>query len=354
MSAWSEPVMSRPSSMVPPPELKPFLEDDDDEDDDDMTHHRGSPLAINFSPVGRDCCEIIGPQMCYECRKNRIRQVCKERSDMYFPILEPSEDNLTTAAIVKKYLPTLSEPEIEEKLARGEIAKPAFRRHNKQVDFSDEEDDPKPQKHATYKKVTIVDHKANSPRTNWKQSKTSELYFTNIQDLNNKIITGSVGRDVGFSKAVTEVIRKKVVTSSKNHFPTFVSPRKVKMVQETKYKTYFEPPLIEKAKQSAEPAFFAGSAGTYVLPEKLPDELVFVDKSGNEVKASSSLSFVAKTSAASEGYGSDDDKKSSRRASLQRPSIADRKPSLVIREDEEEEEEAAEKKVEEQEEEEEN
>ena len=207
-------------------------------------------------------------------------------------MLEPSEENLTTAAIVRKYLPGLSEPEIETKLARGEIAKPSlFRRPNRQVEFRDDEIDSKPKQ--TNKKVTIVENKIT-------QKKVSELFFTNIQDLNSKIIMGNVDRNVGFSVAARKVIKKQEKPTFKNHFPTFVSPRKVTMVQETNFKTYFVPPLIEKEKQDVEPAFFAGSKKEYVLPEKLPDELVFIDKNGKEVKASSSQGFTDKLSTSTE------------------------------------------------------
>lgn len=217
---------------------------------------------------------------------------------MFFPTLEPSEENLTTAAIVRKYLPGLSEQEVEDKIARGEIARPSFRKQNKHPEFSDEEDETKPK--FTNKKVTIADSAKDKKGKMLVPTKPNELFFTNIRDLNSKIISGNVDRNVGFSNTVKKVIKKEKHLSSKNYFPTFVSPRKIVMVKETNYKTYFEPPLIEKAKQDVEPAFFAGSSGEYTLPEKLPDELVFVDKDGNEVKASSSSGFTSKSSAVSE------------------------------------------------------
>ncbi|XP_052266037.1 uncharacterized protein LOC127868367 isoform X2 [Dreissena polymorpha] len=304
MSAWSEPVMSRPSSIIPHPELRDLLENDDaDADTEDtftMSHH--TPLTVTFSPVGRDCCEIIGPQLCYECRKNRIREVSRQRSDVFFPMLEPTEENLTTAAIVRKYLPGMSEAEIETKLARGEIARPSmFRKQAKQIEFSDEESEPKPK--ITNKKVTIVEHGKDRTdgQTNNFKKKVNELFFTNIRDLNYKIVRGDVARNVGFSEAARAIIKPKDKQEGKSIYPAFVSPRKVTMVQKTHYKTYFEPPLIAKDKQSVEPAFFAGSAGEYKLPDKLPDELVFVDKEGNEVKASSSSGFTNKQAASSEG-----------------------------------------------------
>lgn len=303
MSAWSEPNPSRPNSIVPHPELRLLTEDNEEEsdvdDDYDMSHQ--TPLTVTFSPVNRgDCCEILGPQLCYECRKNRIRQVNRERSELFFPTLEPSEENLTTAAIVRKYLPGLSEQEVEDKIARGEIARPSFRKHNsgKHLEFSDEEDEVKPK--LTNKKVTIADTEKQKKAKALVPTKPNELFFTNIRDLNSKIISGNVDRNIGFANVARKVIKKEKPLSTKNYFPTFVSPRKVVLVQETNYKTYFDPPLIEKAKQDVEPAFFAGSSGEYTLPEKLPDELIFVDKDGNEVKASSSAGFTSKLSASSE------------------------------------------------------
>ena len=220
--------------------------------------------------------------MCQECRKNRIRQLEKERSDHLFPTIYPSEENLTTTAIVKKYLPGLSYPEIEEKIARGEIAKPTLRLRSKSVEFSDEEEDLKPRM-ITTKKVTIVDSeddKSAKPAV----MKQSALFFSNIRDLNNKIITGSVDRNVGFT--VSRKLESKQQSTAQNYFPNFISPRKAAMNQDIKFKTYYEPPLIPKASQDVEPAFFAGSKGEYVPPERLPEELVFVDKEGKQVKIS--------------------------------------------------------------------
>lgn len=278
---------------------------------------------------------LSGPQLCYECRKNRIREVSRQRSDGFFPVLEPSEENLTTAAIVRKYLPGLSEPEIETKLARGEIARPAmFRKSHRHVDF-DDETDAKPKQ--INKKVTIVENNEDTDeKSKQVTQRVSELFFTNIRDLNNKIISGNVDRNVGFSEAARKLIQRKDKTSLRSHFPTFVSPRKVTMVQKTNYKTYFEPPLIEKAKQDVEPAFFAGSKNEYVLPEKLPDELVFIDKDGNEVKASSSQGFTDKMSATEELSGKKGKTKGGAK-SIDKTDIGQSNSLGALKEDEEEE-----------------
>ena len=220
--------------------------------------------------------------MCQECRKNRIRQMEKERSNHLFPTLQPTDENLTTAAIVKKYLPGLSYPEIEDKIARGEIAKPTLRRRSKSVEFSDEEEDPK-QKIINTRKVTIMDND-DERKYPLVTKKTSGLFFSNIRDLNSKIVAGTVDRNIGFT--VSKKIEKKLVTSAQNFFPSFISPRKASLMQDTKFKTYYEPPLIPKASQEVEPQFFAGSKGDYVPPERLPEELVFVDKEGKQVKIS--------------------------------------------------------------------
>ena len=220
--------------------------------------------------------------MCQECRKNRIRQMEKERSNHLFPTLQPTDENLTTAAIVKKYLPGLSYPEIEDKIARGEIAKPTLRRMSKSVEFSDEEEDPK-QKIINTRKVTIIDND-DERKYPLVTKKTSALFFSNIRDLNSKIVAGTVDRNIGFT--VSKKTEKKLVTSAQNFFPSFISPRKASLMQDTKFKTYYEPPLIPKASQEVEPQFFAGSKGDYVPPERLPEELVFVDKEGKQVKIS--------------------------------------------------------------------
>ena len=224
--------------------------------------------------------------MCQECRKNRIRQMERNRSNNLFPTLQPTDENLTTAAIVKKYLPGLSYPEIEDKIARGEIAKPTMRRRSKSVEFSDEEDDPK-HRIINTRKVTIVDNydgDGDEKKQPVLTKKTSALFFSNIRDLNSKIIAGAVDRNIGFT--VSKKTEKKLVAAAQNFFPSFISPRKTSLIQDTKFKTYYEPPLIPKASQDVEPQFFAGSKGEYVPPERLPEELVFVDKEGKQVKIS--------------------------------------------------------------------
>lgn len=293
LSAWSEPLISRPSSLIRHSGLNDLEEDEEDFDEYGMDHN--AAVSVTVSPVSKDCCEIIGPQMCQECRKTRIRELEKERSSQFFPTLQPSEENLTTTAIVKKYLPGLSYPEIEDKIARGEIAKPSFRRRSKSVEFSDEEEDPK-QKMISTKKVTIIEND-DDKRQQEITRKPSALFFSDIRDLNNKIITGSVDRNIGFTiSSAKKSDKKKLLSAAQNYFPTFISPRKVSATKDVKFKTFYEPPLIPKASQDVEPAFFAGSKGEYTPPERLPEELVFVDKEGKLVKISNTGRLSAQLS----------------------------------------------------------
>lgn len=131
--------------------------------------------------------------------------------------------------------------------------------------------------------MTIVetdDDKKHNPLT----EKPSAL-FSNIRDLNSKIITGSVER-ISVTISNSKKSDKKILSAAHNYFPTFVSPRKASTIQDVKFKTFYEPPLIPETSQEVEPAFFAGSKREYNPPKRLPEELLFVDKEGKQVKMS--------------------------------------------------------------------
>ena len=47
----------------------------------------------------------------------------RERMEADFPRLRVSEKNVTTSAVLKRVLPGMSQAEIQDKIARGEIAR---------------------------------------------------------------------------------------------------------------------------------------------------------------------------------------------------------------------------------------
>jgi hypothetical protein len=50
----------------------------------------------------------------------------RERVEQDFPRLRVSEKNVTTSAVLKRVLPGMTQAEIQDKIARGEIAKSAL------------------------------------------------------------------------------------------------------------------------------------------------------------------------------------------------------------------------------------
>ena len=95
--------------------------------------------------VARQCCEVMGPGVCRDCRKLRVRMMDRERMEADFPRLRVSEKNVTTSAIVKRVLPDMTQAEIQDKIARGEIARSSLlfprRRCQNGDDDSDDSDD---------------------------------------------------------------------------------------------------------------------------------------------------------------------------------------------------------------------
>ncbi|KAK3578541.1 hypothetical protein CHS0354_025251 [Potamilus streckersoni] len=292
MSMLSEPLFSRPSSVMRATDT----EDYEDDEDDYMSIRR------TMANISQDCCEIIGPQLCHECRKNRIREMDKKRYDAFFPTLHASEDNLTATAIVKRYLPKLSYPEIEDRIARGEIQKPSLSKKLRQGPMSREDELNKQVDEAKPKYEVEREERMRSMR------KSTVFFFANLRALNQKIISGEVNRNDGFSKPTklkseTDSFLKvddkcyeresKRKLLKKHGSSMYISPRKVQLESKSKFQSFFEPPLLPRHCQGADPGFFAGSKEIYNLPERLPEELVFVDKNGRKVtrRMSSRVSF---------------------------------------------------------------
>lgn len=254
-SIRSEPVPSRVNSRL----------GTNDFDDDDNIY----PLNYLTSlPIGRECCEIIGPQVCSQCNQSQYRQMGLESCDQCFPTLRVSHENLTTAAVLQRYLPNLSEGDIQDKIAKGEIAKPRLLRKR-----SVEKCNQNP------KKENKNDNETNQGTSNNNNSlvRTSSMFFINIRDLNAKIVSGQVNRSIGFSEKVQKDILKRQENRKKLSKPT-MKPEPEQVQEPIERKAKFDPDiLLSLSMQTNEPAFFAGRKNEYELPERLPDPIRFAD-----------------------------------------------------------------------------
>ncbi|XP_046365475.1 uncharacterized protein LOC124141485 isoform X1 [Haliotis rufescens] len=266
--------------------LKPNTPDPDDELLDEMRSSHS--------------CEVMGPSACEECRKSKSRAKSRDHADASFPSLRVTQQNITTSTLVKRLYPGMSNTDIQTKIARGEIARShlpkALQCHPVPHKKPDEDDDSTrreklKQNEKTAFTIARLKHKLK------RGTPSTPMYFHNIRDLNYKIMSGKVPRELGFSNVSKSHASKKNETRRESTvdslFPVFVSPRKVTMYKEPSYKTYFGPPLLPRASQKPEPSFFAGSDFEYKLPERLPDKLVFVDTMRQRLHSAISLASSA-------------------------------------------------------------
>ena len=160
-------------------------------------------------------------------------------------------------------------------------------------------------------------------------STTTPLFFSDLRGMQGKILSGTVDRKAYMTlrpeaagqrpnqQGPPSRLKSAVSTAStssgksglskfgsqlsREFMPAFVSPRKVKLIEEPKYKVYFEPPLLTKRRQIPNPSFFAGSNDEYSLPERLPDVIEFADSQRiaameKQIRSGSALSFVSSMS----------------------------------------------------------
>ncbi|XP_076445862.1 uncharacterized protein LOC143283503 [Babylonia areolata] len=340
--------------------------------------------------VSRQCCEVMGPGVCRDCQKLRARMKDRERMEADFPRLRISEKNVTTSAVLMRVLPDMTQAEIQDKIARGEIDRGGlqfpphrFRRgsgggggggggesdddgedesdYNFKLrynglpggqDDDDDDNDDEVGSRRTYSRTSIrpqnralSDHRpdtAKSSNTMVVLTKlklklggqaSTPLFFMDLRHMNSKIYHGRVERKVktprdqeeeegeevevvveeGEGEPMGRRRRKKVhnllsVDDMPGSVQAFVSPRKMKSVEEPSYKVYFEPPLLAKHLQESTPSFFAGSNNPYHLPDRLPDVIEFADGQTSMTdptpfRSESSMSFVSAASDHDGGSG---------------------------------------------------
>ena len=260
--AYSLPTLSRPpasrcrtpSSRVTTPRSLVMNIDDgvDDECWDCVRVRSMSPDAARSSapsPVGslaRQCCDVLGPRVCHECSKIRARKTRGYRDTLLTSRLRMPERNLAVALLVAKALPSLPVDQIQIELNNNKIVRPCFktalsrRRH-----YEQERQQRERAAHERWTKHAI-------PKA---QTFAAEVRPSSKQD---------------------GVLKLAVKSFAEPMYPTFVSPRKAKK-KDSYFVSYYEPPIITKACQNVEPAFYAGTDASYELPERLPDEMYAED-----------------------------------------------------------------------------
>ncbi|XP_076466218.1 uncharacterized protein LOC143297683 [Babylonia areolata] len=290
---------------------------------------RSQTMPAGFSgsaPRGSESSRTEGREagVCRDCRKLRAESVVSSRMQTGLPPLNLDEKHVTSSALVRRARPDLTPREIQEKLVAGEIATSALilprrhGRHEKDDDDTKDEDEDEEEREDTHttndtpcdpesSKTTGQSHDTDSQGPHRADSHTTRhtptpgdesssptqnpvallgrlrvtfrnggattpLYFMDLRHMNSKIFHGRARRRL---KVPGEGTQRTAKTDSRPLWPAFVSPRKCKLIEEPKYRAYFDPPLLAKRKQIPNPAFFAGSDHPYSLPERLPEELQF-------------------------------------------------------------------------------
>ena len=236
----------------------------------------------------------MGPGVCRDCQKLRVRLMDRERMEADFPRLRVSEKNVTTSAVVMRVLPDMTQAEIQDKIARGEIDRFGllFPPRRFRVEYDDDDDDDRKDDGTTLRlnglrgeleaesgtdnedDNTAPDHKPRSMGGNSSAGSRGEgraqnpmvlltklklklageastpLFFMDLKHMNSKIFRGQVSKTLRPPPEKTEAEKEEEEGRlGVPVVPTFVSPRKSKLVEEPAYKVYFEPPLLAKHRQ---------------------------------------------------------------------------------------------------------
>ena len=226
--------------------------------------------------LAQQCCDVLGPEACHECNVVS-RQQHRPETDAQYPTLHASEDNFTKSILVARMMPGMSEYVVQTKLACGEIGRETFKdrlerlqqEQAKKEEVNDEDNGGNTNNEGNNDNQVVL---RNIEKQNPKPiAKVSPTFFTCIRDLNTKLIDGSAPVNTLMRKPPTPTPDDKTFTEKL--CPSFISPKKIKK-NKPRYTAKYDPPLLPKVRQNAEPAFFAGSSGTYTLPERLPESMV--------------------------------------------------------------------------------
>ena len=242
------------------------------------------------SSMCRQSCDVLGPRICHHCLKICQREKGSRKYEASFPSLQASQQTFTASTLVPRVLPELSKREIQDRVARGDIRTVRFRscleqrssraqrslteqrsvsEHGSLSAISDTSRD-KSSSSGALSVQSASDTGIHTPDKHTRKHKSAAyLYFSSIGDLKCKIQNGMAGKQLrlDFSKAHDD--QDDTVDEGQ---PVFVSTRGGNRGKEntSKYKAFYEPPLLTKVCQNTPPSFFAGSELPYRLPERLP------------------------------------------------------------------------------------
>ena len=215
--------------------------------------------------LSRQCCDVLGPKVCHQCALLKRRVHSAHRHEIQLSRLQVSERNFADSIVLQKLLPHLSQEEIEDRVACGEISRLPLRERiyeHKQRLASENR-----RRSIMSVMSTRSSEQDNTPRSTENRlanaSTSSSTFFVNIQDLNSKLLTRKLTSN--WARIKSEAQRMSTRSrSTTSHSESFSA----------KYKQFYEPPLLPKACQNPEPSFFAGRSGAYKLPDRLPDTVV--------------------------------------------------------------------------------
>lgn len=220
-----------------------------------------NPALLDLKPfsssLSRQCCDVLGPKVCHECAKlNRRQKESKRFQTSSHNCLYVSEGNYASAAVVSRAYPGMTQQEIQHRLARGDICRPSFK-----YDI---------QRARTLREGTTT---ASSAPPRGPQRPVTYNFFSSIKDLNDKITRGELVRKIIITGDPEKDLARqekqpREKTFSQALVARFVSHRKPAAVKrkQSRYRSFYEPPLLPKVCQNVEPAFFAGAISSYKLP----------------------------------------------------------------------------------------
>ncbi|KAK6172335.1 hypothetical protein SNE40_016016 [Patella caerulea] len=207
-------------------------------------HYRPRSVAESeiSSSVQNHCCELMGPTICTSCSKRNTILINRAQNQSSFTNYKMTTENIATVTMVKRVLPHLSTREIQHKLDNGAISYPTSV-HSKHADKYRTESETSDELHDEQVKIPPLDlFRLRCQEI--KRKTTTPMFFNSIRQLNQKIVSGTVDKDIGRFCPI-----KKEIKRSESPFPVFVSPKK-NSIQEPSYKAYFDPPLLEKENQT--------------------------------------------------------------------------------------------------------
>ena len=215
------------------------------------TVSRSSPSSLNVNTLSQQCCDVLGPPLCYDCVKNIHKDQDTFRQNSSCAENHPEKDDCATRVVVQHFIPS---EEVNDHMSTGDISSSSFKQWLGDMQIRAKE--------------------ANEQaRIAMKYRKNPLSIFRHVGKINE--IEGQVTKKKIFLGVPKESVLSKSSedTFSEQIRPMFISPRKV-VHQKSRFSAYFDPPLLPKICQNVEPTFFAGSDTTYKLPERLPDDRI--------------------------------------------------------------------------------